>query len=627
MRYVILGTAGHIDHGKSSLVKALTGVDPDRLKEEKERGITIDIGFADLAYPDDELTVGIVDVPGHEKLISNMLAGAGGIDMVLMVIAADEGIMPQSREHLAICNLLNIQSGLIAVTKADLVEKEWLGLVAEEVGEFVKGTFLAQAPIIPVSSKTGDNLELLKKEIRDRALTITPKTSGGLFRLPIDRVFTLKGFGTVVTGTAVSGMIEVDAPLDILPRGITTRVRGLHSHGKAIPRAYAGQRVAINLQGVEKDDLMRGDVAVTPSSFIPTKTLDLSLDLLKDAALLKNRSLVHFYTGTSETIARVILYEHEELKAGEHCFCQFRLQDPVIAMAGDRYIIRRFSPLQTLGGGEILDPTPGRRKRKDGIQDLVLLQTGQLGQKLALKIEKAGVTGISVMTLLGWINADRPAIRQELTALERSGTVIRHEDTLLHAHALELINAKVRELLGGFHKDNPLKPGMAKEEVRAHLNIDPKLFNFLLASLKDVIVDKDLLRLKTFKVALTGAAEAHKAKILELLTRGEFQPPMKQELADALKLDQKQITDILNILSKERSVVRVNESIYLSGTAYEKMIKTLKAFFAKKPELTVAEFRDLLNTSRKYALPFLEHLDAAKVTLRLGDVRKFMLKG
>jgi selenocysteine-specific elongation factor len=627
MRYVILGTAGHIDHGKSSLVKALTGVDPDRLKEEKERGITIDIGFADLAYPDDELTVGIVDVPGHEKLISNMLAGAGGIDMVLMVIAADEGIMPQSREHLAICNLLNIQSGLIAITKADLVEKEWLGLVAEEIGSFVKGTFLAQAPIIPVSSKTGYNLELLKKEIRDRALTITPKTSGGLFRLPIDRVFTLKGFGTVVTGTAVSGMIEVDAPLDILPRGITTRVRGLHSHGKAIPRAYAGQRVAINLQGVEKDDLMRGDVAVTPSSFIPTKTLDLSLDLLKDAALLKNRSLVHFYTGTSETIARVILYEHEELKAGEHCFCQFRLQDPVIAMAGDRYIIRRFSPLQTLGGGEILDPTPGRRKRKDGIQDLVLLQTGQLGQKLALKIEKAGVTGISVMTLQSWLNADRPAIRQELTALEKSGTVIRHEDNLLHAHAFELINAKVRELLGEFHKDNPLKPGMAKEEVRAHLNIDPKLFNFLLTSLKDVIVDKDLLRLKTFKVALTGAAEAHKAKILELLTRGEFQPPMKQELADALKLDQKQITDILNILSKERSVVRVNESIYLSGAAYEKMMKTLKSFFAKKPELTVGEFRDLLNTSRKYALPFLEHLDAAKVTLRLGDVRKFMLKG
>lgn len=627
MRHVILGTAGHIDHGKSSLVKALTGIDPDRLKEEKERGITIDIGFADLAYPDDKLTVGIVDVPGHEKLISNMLAGAGGIDMVLMVIAADEGIMPQSREHLAICDLLNIQSGLIALTKSDLVEKEWLELVADEIGSFVRGTFLEHAPIVPVSARTGDNLDLLKKEIRDRALTITPKTSGGLFRLPIDRVFTLKGFGTVVTGTAVSGMISVDAPLDILPRGITAKVRGLHSHGKAIPRAYAGQRVAINLQGVEKDDLRRGDVAVTPSSFTPTKTLDLSLDLLRDVPPLKNRSLVHFYTGTSETVARVILYEHEELKAGEHCFCQFRLQDPVIAMAGDRYIIRRFSPLQTLGGGEILDPSPGRRRRKDGIQDLEIYQAGQLAQKIGLKIEKAGLTGFSVSAVTGWISADLPAIQQSLKTLEQSGSIIRHEDILLHIHAFGLINNRVQELLRTFHKEHPLKPGMAKEEVRAHLNIDPKLFNFLLTSLKDVIADKDLLRLKTFKVALSGAAEAHKTKILELLAKGEFQPPTKPEIAEALKLDQKQMNDILNILSKERSVVRINDTVYLSAAAYEKMIAALKTFFSKKPELTVAEFRDLLNTSRKFALPFLEHLDAAKVTLRLGDVRKFMLKG
>jgi len=627
MRYVILGTAGHIDHGKSSLVKALTGIDPDRLKEEKERGITIDIGFADLAYPDDDLTVGIVDVPGHEKLISNMLAGAGGIDMVLMVIAADEGIMPQSREHLAICDLLNIQSGLIAVTKSDLVEKDWLSLVADEISSFVKGTFLEHAPIVTVSARTGDNLDLLKKEIRDRALTITPKTSGGLFRLPIDRVFTLKGFGTVITGTAISGTIAADAPLEILPRGITTKVRGLHSHGKAITRAYAGQRVAINLQGVEKDDLRRGDIAVAPSSFTPTKSLDLSLDLLKDVPPLKNRSLVHFYTGTSETVARVILYEHEELKAGEHCFCQFRLQDPVIAMAGDRYIIRRFSPLQTLGGGEVLDPAPGRRRRKDGIQDLITYKTGQLGQKIGLKIEKAGPSGISRPAITGWINADLPAIQQALKALEQTGEVIRHEDILIHVHAFELINSKVQDLVRAFHKEHPLKPGMAKEEVRAHLNMDAKLFNFLLASLKDVIADKDLLRLKTFKVALSGAAEAHKTKIFELLTKGEFQPPTKQEMAETLKMDQKQITDILTILAKERGVVRISESIYLSASAYDRMISLLRAFFSGKPELTVAEFRDLLNTSRKFALPFLEHLDAAKVTLRLGDVRKFMLKG
>jgi selenocysteine-specific elongation factor len=499
--------------------------------------------------------------------------------------------------------------------------------VADELRDFVRGTFLENAPIIPVSSRTGENLDTLRREIRDLALTVNPKTSGGIFRLPIDRVFTLKGFGTVITGTAVSGTISVDSPLEILPGGITTKVRGLHSHGKAIQKAYAGQRVAVNLQGVEKQDLRRGDVAVAPSSFVPTKTLDLFLELLRDVPVLKSRSLVHFYTGTSETIARVILYEKEELKAGESCFCQFRLQDPVIAMSGDRYIIRRFSPLETLGGGEILDPTPGRRRRKDGIQDLPVFLGGELGQKLALKIEKAGLAGISVQAINGWINTDLPAIQNALNELKRSGIIIRHEDILLHKTAFTLLNSRVKDLLRAFHKGNPLKPGMPKEEIRALLNIDPRLFNFLLASLTDVVVDKDLLRLKEFKVALSGAAEAHKAKILDLLVKGEFQPPTKAEMAEALKLDQKQITDILNILSKERSVVRVNESIYLSATAYEKMISTLKGFFAKKPEMTVAEFRDLLNTSRKFALPFLEHLDAAKVTLRMGDVRKFLLKG
>ncbi len=627
MRHVILGTAGHIDHGKSSLVKALTGIDPDRLKEEKDRGITIDIGFADLAYPEEGLTVGIVDVPGHEKLISNMLAGAGGIDMVLMVIAADEGIMPQSREHLAICDLLKIKAGLIVITKADLVEKEWLGLVAEDIKDFVKGTFLEQAAIIPVSSKTGENLDFLKNSIKDLALTIRPKTSDGIFRLPIDRVFTLKGFGTVITGTAVSGMLAVDAPVEILPVGIMTKVRGLHSHAKAIQKAYAGQRVAINLQGVEKDDLKRGDVAVAPSSFVPTRTLDLFIELLKNVPVLKNRSLVHFYAGTAETVARVILYEQEELKAGESCFCQFRLQAPVIAISGDRYIIRRFSPLETLGGGEVLDPSPVRRKRKDGIQDLSILHAGKLEEKLALKIEKAGLSGISSHAIHGWINADLTAIQNAINGLRQSGLIIKHEEILIHKNAFDLLNTRVRNLLKAFHKEHPLKPGMPKEEVRTLLNSDPRLFNFLLTSVRDVIVDKDLLRLKDFTIALSGVAEVHKAKIIDLLTQGGFLPPTKTEMSEALKMDQKQITDLLNILAKERSVVRVNESIYLSAAAYDKMINTLKAFYAKKPELTVAEFRDLLNTSRKFALPFLEHLDAMRITLRVGDARKLLLKG
>ena len=315
MHYVILGTAGHIDHGKSALVKALTGIDPDRLKEEKERGITIDLGFADLSYPDG-LTIGIVDVPGHERLVRNMLAGAGGIDLVLLVIAADEGVMPQSREHLYICDLLKIKSGLIVITKADLVESDWLELMKDEVRNFVRGTFLEGAPVVPVSSKTMFNIDVLKEEIRKVALKVEPKPTRGLFRLPIDRVFTLKGFGTVITGTALSGNISVDDSVEILPSNLKSRVRGLHSHGKPIQTAYAGQRVAINLQGIEKEELKRGDAAVVPGRYIPTKIIDAKIELLRDSPDLKNKSLVHFHLATSETIARVILYGRNELKAG-----------------------------------------------------------------------------------------------------------------------------------------------------------------------------------------------------------------------------------------------------------------------------------------------------------------------
>jgi selenocysteine-specific elongation factor len=625
MRHIILGTAGHIDHGKSALVKALTGIDPDRLKEEKERGITIDIGFADLSFPDAGVTRGIVDVPGHEKLIRNMLAGAGGIDMVLLVIAADEGIMPQSREHLAICDMLKIKTGLIALTKADLVEKEWLQLVRDEVRTFIKDTFLDGAPIVPVSSRTGENLELLKKEIRDIALSISPKTAGGLFRLPIDRVFTLKGFGTVITGTAISGRVSVEDQVEILPSNVRTKVRGLHSHGKAISAAFAGQRVAINLQGVEKDDLRRGDVAVVPGRFRPTKIIDAFLELLDGVPVLKSKSLIHFYSGTSETIARVILYEKDELNAGESCYCQLRLKDPVVAMSGDRYIIRRFSPLETLGGGKILDPAPVRRRRKDGINDLRVLDAGSLDERLSLKIEK-GASGITVHSLEGWINTEPKTIAESLDRLLKVGTVLRYEDILLHRQAALRIHGKIMELLKSFHKKNPLKAGMPKEEVRTVLKIDPKLFNFVLAGFRDVIAEKDILRIRDFKIALSSSEEESRAKIQELLEKGGVQPPAKEELARFLKMDQKRITDILGLMSKEGLVVRINDSVYLSAGAYDRMLSLLREFFSGKGEMTVAEFRDLLNTSRKYALPLLEYLDARKITIRTGDVRK-MMKG
>jgi selenocysteine-specific elongation factor len=626
MRHIILGTAGHIDHGKSSLVKALTGIDPDRLKEEKERGITIDIGFADLVFSESGLTVGIVDVPGHEKLIRNMLAGAGGIDMVLLVIAADEGIMPQSREHLAICDLLKIKCGLIAITKADLVERAWVDLIRDEVINFVRGTFLENSPIVPVSAKTGENLDTLKKEIEDLALKVAPKDTGGLFRLPIDRVFTLKGFGTVITGTAISGRVSLDDPLEILPANIKARVRGLQSHGSAIDTAYAGQRVAVNLQGVEKESLARGDVAVTPSSFAETKSLDAFLELLPETPILKNKSLVHFYVGTAETVARIILYEKEELKPGDNCYCQFRLQDPVIAVAGDRYIIRRFSPLETLGGGEILDPSPIRKRRRGAVEDLGMLYSGGLDQKVSIKIEKSGPQGISINTIRGWIRADVKSLDNAIEKLKRAGEFIVLEDLIIHRKPFLSLQNEILGLLRAFHKKNPLKPGMSKEEIRNQLRIDARLFNFILGGLKDVLVEKDLVRLGEFKVELSSREEEFKVKMLDLLEKGGFQPPTKEEISSSLKIEQKRLTDILSLMSKEGRVVRMSESLYMSTGVYNEMLSLLETFFKKKPEMTVAEFRDLLNTTRKYALPFLEFLDSQKVTLRTGDVRKSLLK-
>ncbi|MFZ6016710.1 MAG: selenocysteine-specific translation elongation factor [Nitrospirota bacterium] len=626
MRYVILGTAGHIDHGKSALVKALTGIDPDRLKEEKERGITIDLGFADLTFTDG-LTVGIVDVPGHEKLVRNMLAGAGGIDLVLLVIAADEGIMPQSREHLAICNLLKTKSGLIAITKADLVEKDWLDLVADEVRTFVKNTFLKDADIIPVSSKTGLNIGLLKERIKEAALQVEPKSTRGLFRLPIDRVFTLKGFGTVVTGTAISGSISVDEPVEILPVNIKSRVRGLQSHGRPIQTAYAGQRVAINLQGVEKEELKRGDSVVVPKRFTPTKAVDAKVELLSDAPPLKSKSLVHFHLSTSETIARVILYGRDELKAGESCYCQFRLQEPIISMSGDRYIIRRFSPVETVGGGEVLEPSPLLRRKKGGVEDLMIFERSGLDEKISMKVRQSGLHGISPMALEGWIKAEVPAIEDSIRILKEKGLILNLEDILIHKTAFDAFREKVFQTLNDFHMKNPLKPGMPKEEFRTYLKIDPEPFGSLITSLKeDIVIDKEIVRLGSFRVALSQADETLKTEILGLLEEGGFQPPTKEELLQSLELDQKHLSDILQLMAKEGSLVRINDSMYITSSVYKKMIGALKNFFSRKLEMTVAEFRDILSTTRKYALPLLEYLDSNKITLRVGDIRKLLLK-
>ncbi|MBI5409644.1 MAG: selenocysteine-specific translation elongation factor [Nitrospirae bacterium] len=627
-RYVILGTAGHIDHGKSSLVKALTGTDPDRLKEEKERGITIDLGFADLAYPDG-LKVGIVDVPGHERLIKNMLAGAGGIDIVLMVIAADEGIMPQSREHLDICDLLKVKRGLIVINKSDLVEKDWLTLIEDDVRKFVRGTFLEKAELLAVSSKTGDNIELLKEKIHELALSVEPKSVNGIFRLPVDRIFTLKGFGTVVTGTAVSGRIAVDAPIEILPKKIITKARGLHSHGEALKAAYAGQRVAINLQGVSTEEIRRGDVITIPGKIKTTQVIDAGIEMLKDADMdaLKNRSLVHFHTGTSELVARIIIYDKEDLKPGEKAYCQLRFKEPVAVMAGDRYIVRRFSPLLTIGGGEILDPSPVRRKRDEKLQDLRLFEQGGLREKLSLKILQGGLNGLSPSDIEGWIKADIPEIKREAGSLISRGAIIQCEGRFLHKTAFDGFAKKVVTALAAFHKDNPLKPGLPKESLRAAFKgLEQKLFESMLGLINQVIVEREMLRLRNFMINLSDDKKVLKDRILKALEQAAFQPPTKDELAQAISLKKEEVGELFKIMASEKTLVRINDSIYIPASLCTKMMDGLKDFFAKKSELTVGEFRDILGTTRKYALPFLEYLDSSRITLRVGEVRKFLLK-
>lgn len=619
MAHVILGTAGHIDHGKSSLVKALTGIDPDRLKEEKERGITIDLGFAYLNYPDG-LTIGIVDVPGHERLVRNMLAGAAGIDMVLFVIAADEGIMPQSREHLAICNLLRIKSGLIALNKADLVEPEWLELVKEEIRDFVKGSFLEGADIIPVSAKTGLNIELLKEKIREIALRIPKKPSGGAFRLPIDRVFTLKGFGTVVTGTAISGSVKLDDQVEILPSGLKTRIRNIQSHGKPITEGVAGQRLALNLQGIEKEELERGDVVVRPDTFRPTRLLNVKIELLGNSPPLKNRSLVHLHIWTSEAIARLILFDRDELKPGTWCLAQLRLDRDIVTSAEDRFVIRRISPLDTIGGGMVLDPYPSRKRYPELIEDLSLLEKAGLDEKIALKIKRS--KGFPKKELYGWINRESREIEDAVKVLKEKAEVIEIDGMLFHKASIEEIKKKLIETVKEFHNKNPLKPGIQKEELRTAFGIEQKVFDYIIEKTPEIIRDGEYLRLREFKTKAVDPSL--KERILKEIKKGAFQPPLKEELAEIINIDSRKLDDILRLLNQEGLLERINDSFYISKESHIELFKRLKEFFSRKKEMTVADFRDMLQTTRKYAIPLLEYLDSRKVTMRVGDVRKLL---
>jgi selenocysteine-specific elongation factor len=629
MKYIILGTAGHIDHGKSTLVKALTGTDPDRLKEEKERGITLDLGFASLDLPGGN-RLGIVDVPGHEGLIKNMLAGVGGMDIVMLVIAADEGIMPQTREHLAICDLLQVKKGLIVLTKMDMVDKDWLTLVQDDVRSFVKGTFLEKSTLVPVSSKTGENLPLLVQELAKLSNDVSPKSSSGILRLPIDRVFTMKGFGTVITGTLLSGTISVDQEVEILPRGLRTKVRGIQSHNQAAQRSIAGQRTAVNLQGIEKDQLSRGDTIVSAGYFTPTRALDAKLALLKQAPRgLKTGSRIRFYNTTQEAIGRITILGQNALEPGEEAFVQLRFEQPVIVQQGDRFILRFYSPMETLGGGAVLNPHPKRHKQKTmegSLRNLAVLEKGALDQRLALLISGSGLAGMEETEIIGAVAADKPDIASALAAISQKKTVLRVDTVYVHASHLGTLEQKIVDLVTRFHKENPLKPGPDKEELKGMLRmrISPKVLALAVDGLvkkKTLEAEASKLRLPGFKAASGKVSDEVKNRIVEAIKKGGTQPPVREELPALFSISEKDAKDLLKLLADEGRTVRINDSLHLDREIVETIKADLRKYLEEKKEITMAEFRDIARTSRKFAVPIMEYFDSQKLTQRIGDKR------
>ncbi|MDA8429540.1 MAG: selenocysteine-specific translation elongation factor [Geobacteraceae bacterium] len=631
MKNLILGTAGHIDHGKTSLVKALTGIDTDRLKEEKARGITIELGFAHLELPGG-IRFGIVDVPGHEKFVRAMVAGVGGMDLVMLVIAADEGIMPQTREHLDILRLLGVKNGLVALTKQDMVDKEWLGLVSEEVRDFVAGSFLEGAPIVPVSSRSGEGLDQLRAELVRLAERVDEKRREGRFRLPVDRVFTVAGFGTVVTGTLLAGEIRVGDELELLPSGHEGRVRGIQEHGEKTEQGRAGQRLAINLQGIDLDQARRGDVVVPRDVFRTTRAVDVRLDYLASAPReLKHRATLRLHSATYEVAAQVILLDRDTLQPGESAYVQLRLKEPALLLSGDSYILRISAPATTVGGGCVLDPFPPRRRRRNS-EALELLEAFGLaehGRTIALIISQSLLSGISIDEILLRSGCPRKVVEAALTALLSSGEalqVIREPRIFLAREAFETLKKAVTDELASFLDANPLKEGMGKEELKTRLpkRSDARFFTPLLSALeKDglVIPDRDLVK-PGGKVVRKGAfSEDLSGRIALLLREGGIEPPTVREVMERFRCDEKRVRDNLALLVRSGSVARISADLFYSSAALDGLRQKLVAHLREKGEIVPTDFRDLTGLSRKFLIPLLEYFDSEKITIRVGDKR------
>jgi selenocysteine-specific elongation factor len=629
MKSVIVGTAGHIDHGKTALVKALTGIDADRLEEEKRRGITIDIGFAHLELPAPDgsaIRLGFVDVPGHERFVRNMLAGIGGIDLVLLVIAADEGIKPQTREHFDICRLLAIRRGITVLTKSDAVDAETLEVARLEVEDYVRGSFLdsAKSPIVAVSSLTGAGLDELRSALARIASEVASKNATALARLPIDRVFTMKGFGTVVTGTLVAGTIRKsdDEELELFPAGKRVRVRGMQVHGSPAETAIAGQRTALNLAGVTTEEMARGMTLATADTFRLTSRVDVLLTLLPSAKPLKAGARVHFHAYATETIAEVRLYEIKQLKPGEEAYAQLRFAEAMLLLPGDRFIVRQFSPVVTIGGGVVLDASPltRRRRAEDAITFLKTMRNGSAEEIVAARVGRRGAAGLRLDDIPGEMNICR-ADAEKLAA--RAG-LVSCDRVLVAQDAFAKAKASTLQALEKFQDANPLVAGMSKEELRDQGNLGPEVFYGVLVKLaaeKKLEVAGELVHLSGRGVVMKDE-EAESKKIIEhaFASAGLKVPSLKEVLA-GLTVDRVRAQKIVTLLLRDKVLIKISDELVFHQSTLLDLRHKISALKTTAPKIDVARFKEMTGVSRKYAIPLLEYLDREHVTRRVGDER------
>lgn len=632
MKHIIVGTAGHIDHGKTTLIKALTGRETDTLREERERGISINLGFTFFDLPSGK-RAGIIDVPGHEKFIKNMLAGISSIDIVLLVIAADEGIMPQTREHFEILQLLNVKKGIVVLTKADLVDEEWLSMIKEDIKNEFKGTFLEDAPMHSVSSKTGAGLEALIKNIDEFTEEVEAKDTQGHFRLPVDRVFSVSGFGTVVTGTVISGSIKEGQTIEVYPAKVVSKVRGIQIHDKPAKIAEAGQRCAINIANVKVSDVKRGDVISVEDLMEPSLMVDCKLYYLKSASRpLENRQRVRLYHGTSEIICRVVILDKEQVEPGEEAYVQLRLENPLTAQRNDRYVIRSYSPMDTIGGGSIIEPLAKKAKRfnKEYIEELKIKESGKTESILENTIKNLSEGYPRAVDILKALGKNEENIENNLEQLINDKKIVKFDtgDKAIYLHS-EFIGEKVAELeniLSKYHKENPLRWGISKEEIKNKIfgkAIKQKIYDQMIEMLINsqiINMHGSFISLPDFTINYTKDQKLIRENIIKAFKAAKFSPPKYNEL-EAAQNDSKNFKMVFQSIMDEGALIKVSEDCFFLLEDYNKVKDLIIRFITDNGSITLAQLRDELDTSRKYAMSLIEHFDSIKLTKRLEDKR------